>query len=291
MRVGKILKKICICALIIALAMSFGNNKKMASDNNYDSLAQTIKTASNKKEYGVFIGATGSLKNYKNYKTIIIDAQYFSAKKIKKFKKAGCKVYSYINVGALENFRDYYDDYKNLTLGQYENWDEEVFIDVSSKKWQKFIIDKLAPSLMKKGVDGLFVDNADVYYEYKQKKIYKGLKVILKKLKLEAHNVIINGGDVFVSKYMKNGGNLNDIATGINQESVFTKINWENESFAAADKDSRKYFKRYLKKCAAKGADIYIIEYTKNSKLKKKIKKYCMKRDYKVYISGSLELT
>ena len=46
------------------------------------------------------------------------------------------KVYTYLNVGSLEDFRDYYKEYEHLTIGAYENWDEEKWIDVSDKDWQ-----------------------------------------------------------------------------------------------------------------------------------------------------------
>ena len=39
--------------------------------------------------------------------------------------KKGVKVYTYLNVGSIENFRDYYKKYEYLTIGTYENWEEE----------------------------------------------------------------------------------------------------------------------------------------------------------------------
>ncbi len=44
----------------------------------------------------------------------------------------------------MENYRPYYDDYRDLCLGTYENWPDESWVDVSSEKWQTFIIYELA---------------------------------------------------------------------------------------------------------------------------------------------------
>ena len=130
---------------------------------------------------------------------MVIDAQYFSAKDIRTLHKKGVKVYTYLNVGSIENFRDYYKKYEYLTIGNYENWEEEKWVDVSNKDWQKFM-GKLSKKLLKKGVDGFFIDNCDVYDYAKTKKNFKGLAKILKNIKRLGKGVIINGGDVFVTK-------------------------------------------------------------------------------------------
>lgn len=89
--------------------------------------------------YGVFLSVENDLDKLSDYYTVVIDAQNFSKGEIESFKNKGHKVYSYINIGSLENFRNYYNDYKALKLGDYEHWEEEIWIDVSSQKWQESI--------------------------------------------------------------------------------------------------------------------------------------------------------
>ncbi|MGL5258022.1 MAG: endo alpha-1,4 polygalactosaminidase [Proteocatella sp.] len=116
-----------------------------------------------KNEYGVFLSLDNkNLDVFKDYRVIVIDAAYFEKEDIIKLKKQGHVVYTYLNIGSIETFREYYDDFKDITIGDYENWDEEKWIDVSNEKWQKFLIKDLASNYQKKGVDGFFVDNIDV---------------------------------------------------------------------------------------------------------------------------------
>ena len=61
----------------------------------------------------------------------MIDAQYFSKKDIRKLHADGTKVYSYLNIGSVENFRPYYKTYEHLAIGDYENWEEEKWINVA----------------------------------------------------------------------------------------------------------------------------------------------------------------
>ncbi|MBO4678796.1 MAG: endo alpha-1,4 polygalactosaminidase, partial [Lachnospiraceae bacterium] len=200
------------------------------------------------QKYGVFIGSDKELSNYKDYETIVIDAQYYTAEQIKEFKGDSHKVYSYINVGSVEDFRDYYADYEDLTLGDYEHWAGEKWVDVSNVEWQEFVLNELAPSLAEKGIDGFFVDNCDVYYVYPKPEILSGLSNIMRGLRSTGRDVIINGGDAFLEAYTAEFGNPLDVVTGINQESVFSGIDWDDGTFTEASEEDQEYFTDYIEK-------------------------------------------
>jgi hypothetical protein len=240
--------------------------------------------------YGVFIGTDEDLDQFESFHTVVIDAQYFDADEILSFKNRGHKVYSYINIGSLEKFRNYYDEYKDLAIGKYENWDDEVWIDVSVKRWQDFVQLDLAPSLVSKGIDGFFVDNCDVYYQYPTDEILDGTAHIMLGLKDFGLEVIINGGDAFLDAYCDGYGSWNDIITGINQENVFSSICWNDGSFGRASDEDKEYFCGYLDRYADLGADIYILEYTNDDELIREIDAYCRDKGYQYYISKSIDL-
>ena len=243
-----------------------------------------------KYEYGVFLSYEGDLSDLSDYGTVVIDAQYVSKDDIRKFKKKGHTVYSYINVGSLEDFRDYYEEYKDLALSPYEHWDEEVWVNVADKKWQDFVVDELAASLKEKGIDGFFADNCDVYYYYPAIDILNGTAHIMEGLRDGDMPVLINGGDYFLDAYCENGGDPLDVASGINQETVFSEILWDEGEFGTADEESFEYFSDYVERYAEKGLDIYLLEYTTDSDLCEKIKSYCEEHGFRYYISDSVEL-
>ena len=241
-------------------------------------------------DYGVFLSVTENLEALSDFKTVVIDAQYFSKEEIRAFRESGHTVYSYINIGSLEEFRDYYPKYKNITLGEYENWDEEQWIDVSDSRWQDFLIGELIPSLLEKEIDGFFVDNCDVYYQYPTKEIMEGLAGIMSFMVDTGKTVLINGGDTFLDAYCENGGAWDDVITGINQESVFSKILWDEAGFGTASPEDCEYFQSYIERYAAEGADIYLLEYTRDENLIREIREYCKKNGFNYYVSDSLEL-
>ena len=243
-----------------------------------------------KNDYGVFLNAdASSLKQLKNYDLIVIDAQYFTKSDIELLHQNGTKVYTYLNIGSIENFREYYTTYEKLTIGRYEHWDEEKWVDVADPDWQKFM-EQLSQELFEKGVDGFFIDNCDVYYYAPRESIFEGLTAILQNIMTFDKAVIINGGDTYVTEYSERYGAIDHIMTGVNQESVWSAIDFDKGTFYEQTKETRDYYCNYLEACQADGMDVYLLEYTTDKKLIQKIKKYCNKHDFHFYVSNSLEL-
>ena len=274
-KITSILMVITICFVTV-----FANLSYLKSD-----------AASIKYEYGVFLGADpDDISDMEAYKKIVIDAQYFSKSQISKLKKSGHTVYSYINLGSVEEFRSYFDTYKKFSLGVYENWEDERWVDVSQKEWQDFIVKDIAKKLIDKGVDGLFVDNCDVYYNFCEEKIFNGVTAILKGFKKYGTYVIINGGDTYVKEYAERNNSIDAVMDAVNQETVFSAINWDTETFTKNSSSERKYFQNYCKLVSDHGKDVYLLEYTTSSSLIKSIKSYCEENDYTYYASSTLDL-
>lgn len=226
--------KITVLVLLFVLLLIIGGFLFFIKDNK--------SKKPEKKDYGVFLNADdSSLERFKEYDTIVIDAQYFTRKDIGILHENEVTVYTYLNIGSIENFREYYADYEKLALGDYEHWEEEKWMDVSSPDWQKFI-GSLARELYEKGVDGFFIDNCDVYYYATTASIFDGLTVILQDVMSLGKEVIINGGDVYVTEYRERYGTAKDIMTGVNQETVWSGIDFDKGTFYEQNKDDRDYF-------------------------------------------------
>ena len=243
-----------------------------------------------KYPYGVFLSICENIEQFADYEIVVIDAQYYPKEELDAFRSKGHKVFSYINIGSLEDFRDYYDEYKDLSLGAYEHWEEDVWVDVSQKRWQDFMLNDIAAGLLEKDIDGFFVDNCDVYYVHPKDEILEGLTVIMKGLKATGKKVIINSGDTFLDAYCEQGGKWDDVISGINQESVFSTILWDEGTFGTAEPEDHEYFVSYIDRYGSQGAEIYLLEYTVDEELVKEIKAFCEERGYTYYVADSIEL-
>lgn len=243
-------------------------------------------------KYGVFTGASISkVKKLTGYNEIVVDASYYKKEDIDYLHKKGMKVYSYINIGSIESFRDYYNSFVNITLGAYENWEDERWIDVSNTKWQNYVVNVIAKGLADKNIDGFFIDNVDVYSNYKNDKIFNGVYSILTKLKKQYNKyMIVNGGYDFFTKAMEKGYNLTSITNAVNLESIYTSIDFDNNKYIVNDKNTVNDAMSYINLINKKGLKIYIIEYSNNTKITNDVKKFYNKYDYNVYISKSKDL-
>ncbi len=244
---------------------------------------------SGKKEYGVFLGLRDEEAEILNrYDIIVVEGEEFSSETIRALHKQNKKIFAYLNVGSLETYRSYYKKYKKLTLGVYENWKDERWVDVSKKEWQDFIVKIQALKYKQKGFDGFFIDNTDVYYQYKKEKIYLALASILAELKKYDMKIIINGGDYFVLRLMAEG--RLELFDGINQECVFTSIDFNTDTYKKQNLEAKNYFLEYLEKIKNTGKEVYLLEYGANIEIRGEIEEYCKKNGFRYFISKDKEL-
>lgn len=87
-----------------------------------------------------------------------------------------------------------------------------------------------------------FIDNCDVYDYAHKKDIFDGLTVILKKIRAMGKPVVVNGGDIYVTAYQSRYGSAADIMTGVNQESVWSRIDFTTKTFHTQKKNGAGVF-------------------------------------------------
>lgn len=118
-------------------------------------------------DYGVFIGDDiNQQKKYERYDNIVVDPSSFKSKQVETLKADGKNVYAYLNIGSLENAQPYYKSYEDVLLDRYDGWPDEHWADVTKEKWQRLVVHARARVYKERGLDGLFIDNTDVYYRY-----------------------------------------------------------------------------------------------------------------------------
>ena len=258
-------------------------------------LAFVLSSALFARDFGVYIGADRetilAVLDAKSEKTLaVLDSEEssLSADDISHLHKNAHEIFSYINVGSLETWRTYFDDFSHLTLAPYEHWQDEFWVDVSQKEWQEHIL-KIAETCVSKGVDGFFLDNFDVYTEFRSDDIFYGLTTIITALQKYGKKIIINSGDVFVDFLIRNG--MQDFLYGICQESVFTRVqNYRTERFAKQKSTITSERLGYLLRARSAGLHVFAVEYAKTPSLAEYARVSCEKNAVEYYIAPSLSL-
>ena len=249
MRKTKLFIKI-ICVLILILSTALLS-------------ACSASTSDSAEKYIVLIGEDPEItEKLSDIDLLVIDAEYFSQNDIARLRENGIhEIYSYINIGSIESFRSYDTDFEKYTLGAYENWPEEKWIDVSAPEWQACTASRV-DALVQKDVDGFFVDNTDVYYNYPQESIYDGILTTEK-------NVLIDG---------------------VNQENVFTAYDFSKDVYTKNDQSTREYYTEYLDLAMSHGCTAYTLEYATVPAIRRQAAAYAGKHGYICCISDNIGL-
>ncbi|MCR5723529.1 MAG: endo alpha-1,4 polygalactosaminidase [Treponema sp.] len=257
--------------------------------------SQTGSVSVSYADYGVFIGAKPSrvtelLQTPGLFSLSVLECENLSAADIAFFKQTGHRIYAYLSIGSLEDWRPYYAQFAHIALREYENWPGEYWADVSDEGWQAYVVGTLAKELFDKGVDGLFLDNCDVYYHYNTSEIYNGLVSILTSLSdTYGKPCMINGGDVFVSALIEDG--KASLIESVNQETVFTRIaNYDTDRFEKQKASETEYFVSYLEQVKNAGVQMFVLEYASSDSLVHHALSGCASHGFTCFISPTLAL-
>lgn len=93
-----------------------------------------------------------------------------------------------------------------------------------------------------------------------------------------------------MTEYASRYGNMTDVADAVNQETVFSSINWDDDTFGTNLTSEQRYFREYVELASSYGLDIYLLEYTTDEELIEQIDIYCSRMQYVYYASDSLDL-
>ena len=227
----------------------------------------------------------------KSYQTLVLDATNLDKSDIKQLHSKSHQVFAYLNVGALETSNSFYRDFKDLIFKPYDNWPDEYWLDVTDSAWQDFLVHQLAQSLKDKGVDGLFLDNLDVYDHDQRPEVYASLVQLLKEFQSMGLPVIINGGSTFVSQFVAENPKLaRQLIYAVNQESVFLAYDFDAGKPVQQTAEAEDFYLDYLNNLSQTGIQVFLIEYGTDSYQADKILKQCQELDYSLYLAPSILL-
>ncbi len=227
---------------------------------------------------------------YKDRKLLIIDADFGSKEDIAKLHENGNKrVLVYINAGTLDTNFVTDNRFDDLKFDKYEDWPDEYWVDLRDDRWKEFIYEQ-ALEVADLGADGFFVDNLDVYGNYPKDGMFEAILEILGKLASIKRDIVINGGDEFVTKAMEL--NLLDKEVfSVNQETVFTHINFEDRTCSFGLNKDSEYYIEYLNKCKRYGIPVYLLEYGRPEIAElKEIRDFCKKNVCTYWVSPNIDL-
>lgn len=129
---------------------------------------------------------------------IAIEPEDYSDAEIAALKQSGAKVLAYLSIGSVSDEISYYKTLKPYTLRKLDDWPHERYLDLRQPVVREWI-QKRARELKARGFDGWWLDNVDVYEEYRSTEMFRALVSAIHGVKALGGYVMINGGMVFLT--------------------------------------------------------------------------------------------
>jgi len=106
---------------------------------------------------------------YAPFDLVVVDGEEARADEIAAMRSGGTVVLGYLSVGTVESWRSWYRQAKRYRLDSWKDWKDEWFADVNRAGLRRLVAGRIAPALLDKGFDGLFLDNTDMIESHRSR--------------------------------------------------------------------------------------------------------------------------
>jgi TolB protein len=111
---------------------------------------------------------------------VVIDGGEATAAQVAALRGNGKVVLGYLSVGTIEPYRSYYRRLKPYRLPQRFEAFDEFYANVGAPGFRREIVGRIAPRILRKGFDGLFLDNVDMIEQFRRQR--RGMLTLVRAL-------------------------------------------------------------------------------------------------------------
>ena len=205
----------------------------------------------------------------KNYNMVVIEPDFYSKEEMEALRATGTTIIAYITLGEVDTNRWYYPRMSEIGfLGKNENWNS-FFIDLGKKEARQIILTEVIPEIIRKGVDGLFLDTIDAvsphtergYLQPQMVQLIEGIRTRY------SDKIIIQNAGIFLLDKTKDDVDAfltEALASDYDFEKKQYKVRSDEEYNARLD-----YLNHYSKQS---GKSFLIVEFAASDSARKKIR-------------------
>ena len=177
------MKSFCFSVFVVALVLGVSSEAASAAK---PSRATRLARA---RSFAFAIG-DGTLKGnlgrrYERFDLVVVDGESAAARKVAAIKRSSAGlVLAYLDVGTIESYRGWYNAAKPFRLDYWGDWGER-YANVNAPGLRSLFLKRVAPAMLAKGFDGLFLDNTDMTETHPAQK--PGMRALVAALSRLAH--------------------------------------------------------------------------------------------------------
>ena len=177
---------------------------------------------------GVDVDTDAEVERLGAYDLVVVDGELTSPGRVDELGPTGGPlVLGYLSVGTIEPYRSWYRMLKRFRLpDRFEEFDED-YARVSAHGFRRAIVNRIAPKLLRKGFDGLFLDNVDMVEGHPKQR--RGMRRLVRGLAALAYR---RGGLLFAQNGEASIGPLLPLLDGWNREDVTWTYSFKRRRYA-----------------------------------------------------------
>ncbi|HEY2636745.1 MAG TPA: endo alpha-1,4 polygalactosaminidase, partial [Solirubrobacteraceae bacterium] len=123
-------------------------------------------------------------RRFRGYDLVVVDGEEATRRQVRALRRGGRIVLAYLDVGTIEPGRGWYARARPYRLERWDRWGE-WYADVDRPGYRRLIARRVAPAMLAKGFDGLFLDNTDMVEGHPRQK--PGMRTLVGALASRVH--------------------------------------------------------------------------------------------------------
>jgi len=248
------------------------------------STAQAVAQELTKEKQVLFTYGDFYPKDVSGYEIVVLESAHFDSEDIEILKQQNNTVIGYISLGEVNESAAHFPQVKDFTLGKNELWNSHV-LDIENEETRESLMN-IFQFNMKKGLDGMFLDNIDNYTVFGPTPEKKDALLDF----LQTIHIVFP--EIYL---MQNAGvsiidDTHPYINSVAKESIATDYNFEKNKYQLREEE---VFFQLLQELEKANRDyevpVILIEYADTQKLKKAIKQR-LKENPWTYFIGKIDL-
>jgi polysaccharide biosynthesis protein PelA len=170
---------------------------------------------------GTDVDSGADVERLAPFDLVVVDGELTPKERVADLRAGGSVVLGYLSVGTIERYRSWYRKAKRHRMELWGDWGE-WYANVRAKGFRRLIARRVAPKILARGFDGLFLDNVDMIDGHPKQR--RAMFRLVRALSRLAHR---RGGYLFAQNGAKaikpiwgalDGWNLEDVTWGYDFE-------------------------------------------------------------------------
>lgn len=176
----------------------------------------------------------GLVSRFGGFDLVIVDGELASAEQISALQAQGVLVLGYLSVGTIEKGRGWFRRSRRFRLELWADWGE-WYADVSASGYRRIIAGVVAPQLLDKGFDGIFLDNLDMVLSHRalRRPMFSLLKKLSRLARGQTRLLFAQNGDELLIKYAP-------YLDGWNREDVSSTYDFDTKNYVASSESEQR---------------------------------------------------